>query len=146
MVVLIIISASAGFNFISESNIQRHEVPCKLLDVIVFTCDYASSINKYHSVTSMVLLISNTNVTITMADNCISCFDCKNLYTIGTTYNCALTDNKYTIYDCNHTSDYGLVIIGILFLLFSTFFVIILTVALISLRSRLNKHLDQIDA
>lgn len=136
--ITIILSAFAGFNLISASNVQRHEIPCKLLNISAFSCDYNPSMNQYHSATSMVLQIKKTNVSITMADNCMSCFDCKKLYTSGTTYNCALTDGKYTIYDCNHTTNYALVILGVIFLIFSTSFVIILICALISLR--LHSH------
>ena len=135
MIVLTTFSAAGGFTFISDSNVKRHEVPCKLLEILAFSCDFSSSINQYHSATSMILQLNNNNVTITMADNCISCFDCKNLYNLGTTFNCALTNNKYTIFDSNHTTNYALVILGVVFLLFSTAFFTAFIITIINLNS-----------
>ena len=172
MLVMTTIFCTFGILFIIESNVKHDEVPCELLNIVDFSCYKPStyiesvswsesSMNRYYSSTSMLLRIHNTNVrnplgfttfkpssfdvNITMIDNCDSCFDCKNLYNIGTTYNCALYGDKYKISDGNYTTNYGVLIVGIAFLMISTIFIMGLIMTLITLRLRIRKRFNHSD-
>ena len=142
MIILMTVCGFLGIYLISDSQVQRREIPCELMNIIAFECDYDATKNTYHAVTFMSLLINNTNYTIMMVDDCNSCRACKNLYNVSHVYNCAIVNGMYKIYDSHHTTKYGSLVFGIILSILATIFAITLIVIFVKSRWYIIKHIQ----
>ena len=142
---LVILLCIGGFYCILDSQVNRHEVPCELMDMFAFECDYDSMAGNYHSVTSMVLQVNKTNYTTITVDRCRSCFKCEHLYSLGHVYNCAKFKDTYKIYDWAHTTDYSMLFIGITLIIIAFIVTVASIASFIKMRSYIIKHVDYIE-
>ena len=130
---LMIGCAIGGIMAINDSKVLYPIIRCEIVDIIAFDCDYDSRQYKYHTATAMLLQINNTNYTTIMFNNCMSCFTCKNLYSISDVYNCTPTDGVYTIYNHNLTEfeQHRSLVFGTTLMIISAVFAVTLMVILV---------------
>lgn len=140
LILIILMSICGGFGvyLIYDSQVQRHEVPCKLISIISVECNYHSINDWYHTVTFILLSVNNTNYTTMMIDDCNSCLICKDLYKVNHVYKCALVNDMYKIFDSRHTTKYGSLVFGIILLILGSGLAVTIIVIFIKSRSYVN--------
>lgn len=141
---LVVLFFIGGFYCIFDSQVNRHEVPCELIDMFAFECDYDSMAGNYRSVTSMILQVNKTNYTTTTVDRCRSCFVCEHLYVVGNMYNCAKFKDTYKLYDWAHTTDYSMLFIGTTLIIIAIIVAAVSVVTFIRTRSQIIKYGDYV--
>lgn len=100
-VVLVIFGLLGTFGALSiyKSQVHYDVTPCKLLNITLFKCKHLSLTiyRVYESNSKMPVLLNDTAIKIMTTDYCLTCDDCKNLYVIGSTYNCTMINDSYQI-------------------------------------------------